>query len=220
MFTGIVEDLGTLREVRRGAESARLRIETAFDLSRVRVGDSIAVDGCCLTVVSMSGRLFDVDAAAETLRVTTLGQRAVGDPLHLERALALGDRLGGHLVSGHVDGVGTVVTRTQVDTALQLTFEAPPHVMRYIITKGSICVDGTSLTVNTVEGARFSVLLIPHTLTWTHLGRKAVGAHVNLEADLIGKYVERLVAPWQPGAAGAPQSRVDLAFLQQHGYTK
>ena len=220
MFTGIVEDLGTLRDVRRGAESARLRIETAFDLARVRIGDSIAVDGCCLTVVATGGRLFDVEAAAETLGVTTLGERLAGDRVHLERALALGDRLGGHLVSGHVDGVGRVVDRAPVDTALQLTFEAPPNVIRYVITKGSICVDGTSLTVNTVEGSRFSVLLIPHTLVATHLAGKQVGARVNLEADLIGKYVERLVAPWQPGQAHAQRSGVDLDFLQQHGYAK
>ena len=219
MFTGIVEDLGTLRAVARGAESARLRIATGLPLTEVEIGDSIAVDGCCLTVVSKASDAFDVDAAVETLRVTTLGQRAPGDALHLERALRFGGRLDGHLVSGHIDGVGEVVARQERGPALEVTFRGPAPIIRYVIHKGSIAVDGVSLTVNEVKDDTFSVVLIPHTRDVTHLARKPVGASINLEADLIGKYVERLAAPWSAAAGRAPGG-VTLELLQEQGYAK
>jgi riboflavin synthase len=227
MFTGIVEDLGTVRGVtRRGADSARLRIATGLDLASVRGGDSIAVDGCCLTVVSLGSDSFEADAGAETLRVTTLGERQVGDPVHLERAVRMGDRLGGHLVSGHVDAVGHVASRTESAHALELTFGAPPSFMKYLVIKGSIAVDGVSLTVNTIDDAHhtFSVLLIPHTLEHTHLGQKSQGARVNLEGDLVGKYVLRLASPFVGGAVvdEAPRRRepMGLGFLEEHGFAK
>jgi riboflavin synthase len=213
MFTGIVEDLGTIREVRRGPESARLRIATRLPLAEVRLGDSIAVDGACLTVVQMAGDLFDVDASVETLARTTLSERRVGDSVHLERALRMGDRLGGHLVTGHIDGVGRVTSRTPHGPSLELTYSAPPEVLRYIVVKGSIAVDGVSLTVNTRTESGFGVVLIPHTLVKTHLGDRPPGAPVNLEADLIGKYVERLL----PGSEGRG---VDLELLREQGYAK
>ena len=193
MFTGIVEDLGTVREVRRGAESARLRIATALPLAEVREGDSVAVDGACLTVVRTEGDVFHVDAAVETLAKTTLGARRAGDRVHLELAMRLSDRLGGHLVTGHVDGTGEILSKTSHGPALELTYRAPRDLLRYLVAKGSIAVDGVSLTVNAVEGDRFRVVLIPHTLEKTHLGARAPGTKVNLEADLIGKYVERLM---------------------------
>ena len=225
MFTGIVEDLGSLLAMRRGAESARLRIATGLPLDEVRVGDSIAVDGCCLTVVEKDGASFDVEAAAETLRVTTLGARAPGDPLHLERALRFGGRLDGHLVSGHIDSVGEITRLEHRGPALKVTIAAPAEVLRYVVVKGSISIDGVSLTVNELDlapggGGHFCVLLIPHTLTATHLGKKAAGGRVNLEVDLVGKYVERLVKPWRIPDETAPARGVTLAFLQAHGYAK
>jgi len=195
MFTGIVEDLGTLREVRRGSESARLRVATRLPVAEIHDGDSIAVDGACLTVVARSSDSFDVEASRETLDCTTLGERRPGDRVHLERAMRLGDRLGGHLVTGHVDGTGSVVATTHRGPSLEVTYAAPPPVARYLIPKGSVTIDGVSLTVNGVERDRFHVMLIPHTLEVTHLGRRRPGERVNLEADLIGKYVERLLKP-------------------------
>jgi riboflavin synthase len=213
MFSGIVEDLGSIRDVRRGPVSARLRIATRLEPSEIRLGDSISVDGACLTVVGHSGDTFEVDAAAETLARTTLGEKAPGDAVHLELALRLGDRLGGHLVTGHVDGVGRVAARREIGPALEVTYAGPPEVLRYVVVKGSIAVDGVSLTVNAVEGDRFRVVLIPHTLKVTHLGRRLPGARVNLEADLIGKYVERLIRP-------AGRDEVDLEILRAHGYAR
>jgi riboflavin synthase len=213
MFTGIVEDLGTVGEVRRGPSSARLRISTRLPLAEVRDGDSISVDGACLTVVARSSDAFEVEAAVETLSRTTLGERRVGDPVHLERALRLSDRLGGHLVTGHVDGVGTVASRVQRGPALEVTFHGPPEILRYVIPKGSIAVDGVSLTVNEREADRFSVVLVPYTREKTLLDRREPGARVNLEADLIGKYVERLASPGREGG-------LSLEFLRAHGYVK
>lgn len=213
MFTGIVEDLGTVREVRHGPAAARLRIATALPLGEIRDGDSIAVDGTCLTVVARAADAFEVDAAAETLARTTMGRLRPGDRVHLERAMRLGDRLGGHLVTGHVDGVGTLLARRELGAALEVTYAGPPEVMRYVVVKGSICVDGVSLTVNAADEERFGVVLIPHTLAVTHLGRRPPGSRVNLEADLIGKYVERLVC-------GARRGAIDEEFLRAHGFAK
>ncbi len=195
MFTGIVLDVGHVltREVRGG--DLRLVIETArLDLALARVGDSISVQGCCLTATQVQGRTFAADLSRETLTLTTLGDLAVGDPVNLEPALRAGDALGGHLVSGHVDGVAQVSALSDDARSRRLSIGVPPALARYLAPKGSVAVDGVSLTVNTVESASFDVNIIPHTRQVTTLGRLAVGARVNLEVDQVARYLARLLA--------------------------
>lgn len=194
MFTGLVEELGILRETARGRDSARLTIEARKILEDIKIGDSIAVNGVCLTAVECDRIYFKADVMAETLAKTNLARLKPGDRANLERALRLGDRLGGHLVSGHIDGVGTITRLERHDIATLVTIAAPPGVMRYIIKKGSVAVDGASLTVVDFSGDSFQVSLIPHTAHMTTLGFKQAGATVNLEGDLVGKYIERLMA--------------------------
>lgn len=216
MFTGLIEATGTLRRTVAQARGATLSIEAPAALvAELTLGESVAVDGACLTVTATQGHLFIVDASAETMARTTLGERRSGDTLHLERALRLSDRLGGHLVAGHVDATGELRRREPVGEALELWFSAPPAVSRYLVTKGSIAIDGVSLTVNAVHGDQFSVVLIPHTQGIVHLHQRTVGARVNLEADLIGKYVERLLQP-QDGHRGG----LDLETLARAGFVK
>ena len=191
MFTGIIQSIGTIQDYQAQAGDARMRIDGGgLDLSDVAVGDSIAVNGVCLTAVALTSDSFNVDVSAETLRCT--GGFEQGAEVNLEKALRLMDRLGGHLVSGHVDGVGSVVRFEPVGESTLLQIEAPAPLARYIIHKGSITVNGVSLTVNKVEGVRFTLNLIPHTLEMTTLKYMAVGARVNLEVDMIARYVERL----------------------------
>lgn len=194
MFTGIIEETGTIAVFdAKPNGGVRLCVETALPVGELPLGASIAVDGVCLTVVERGPGRFAADLGPETLACTTLAARAVGDRVHLERPLRLGDALGGHLVAGHVDGVGTVLARRPIDEALELEMSAPPAVSATLVPKGSITVDGVSLTVNKVDADRFSVTLIPHTLAVTHLGAKMEGARVNLEGDLIAKHVATLV---------------------------
>ena len=215
MFTGIVEELGTLIGVRRGAASAQIDLGATKVLEETRIGDSIAVNGICLTVTRLANKEFSADVMAETLSKTNLGALRAGDPVNLERALRFGDRLGGHLVSGHIDGVGTITGLEKQDIATLITIRAPKEVMRYIINKGSIAIDGTSLTVVDFKGDNFRVSLIPHTAQVTVLGRKKNGATVNLEGDLIGKYIERLLTmPEVP----ASESGINLQFLAEKGF--
>ncbi|MBN8728875.1 MAG: riboflavin synthase [Xanthomonadales bacterium] len=195
MFTGIIQAVGRIkaREARGG--DARLLIDAgALELADVAEGDSIAVAGVCLTALDIGAGSFAADVSAETLRLTTLGTLAAGDTVNLEKALRLADRLGGHLVSGHVDGVGEVAAVHDDGASQRWVFGAPPALMRYIAVKGSISIDGTSLTVNTVDGSRFGVTLIPHTLAMTTFGTRKAGDAVNLEVDLVARYVERLHA--------------------------
>lgn len=195
MFTGIIQQIGTLagREARDG--DARLVIDAAgLDLAQVQPGDSIAVSGVCLTVVTLDGPRFAVDVSNETLSCTTLGDLEVGAPVNLECALRLADRLGGHLVSGHVDGVGRVFDMQPDARSQRWRFEAPQALARYIAAKGSICIDGVSLTVNEVDGATFGVNLIPHTIDNTTFASRRIGDAVNLEVDLIARYTERLLS--------------------------
>ena len=194
MFTGLIAGVGRLaaRESRGG--DARLRIDVGtLPYADVALGESIAVNGVCLTVVAFDGGGFEADASSETLGLTTLGALPVGAALNLERAMRADDRLGGHLVSGHVDGVGHVLRIAQDARAQRWAFAAPAPLLRYIALKGSVCVDGVSLTVNAVDDAGFEVALVPHTVAHTTFAANAVGDAVNLEVDLVARYVERLL---------------------------
>jgi riboflavin synthase len=194
MFTGIVEELGRIRAVTPNADGARVEIEARTVLEDAVIGASIAVNGCCVTVVELGDGWWAADAVTETLRRTTFGDRAAGDLVNLERPLRLADRLGGHLVQGHVDATGTVRTLVREnDGSTVFRFDAPPEVMRYVVHKGSITVDGISLTVAAVHDDGFSVAIIPHTLAVTTLGFRQPGDPVNLECDMVAKYIERLL---------------------------
>jgi riboflavin synthase len=194
VFTGIVQDVGRLvaRESREGDERLTIACER-LDLSHLRVGDSVSVQGCCLTATEISGGAFSADLSRETLSRTTLGALAIGSPVNLEPSLRAGDPLGGHFVSGHVDGVGRVAAALGDARSRRVTIEAAPELLRYLASKGSVAVDGVSLTINTVEGAGFGVNLIPHTLTVTTLGTLVPGSRVNLEVDLVARYIDRLL---------------------------
>lgn len=216
MFTGIVEELGAVASLQRGADSANLAIVARVVLQQLKLGDSIAVNGVCLTVTSFNDRQFSADVMAETLAKTNLGSLKPGDKVNLERALAFGDRLGGHLVSGHIDGVGRIIKLARHDIAMVVTIAAPTEVMRYIIRKGSVAIDGISLTVVDYTPDSFSVSLIPHTAAATTLGFKQVGASVNLEGDMIGKYIEKW---FTAGAAKErPGQGMSAEFLARHGF--
>jgi riboflavin synthase len=193
MFTGIIQSVGRVRALDPVGGDTRLVVDTGdLDLTDVALGDSIAVSGVCLTAVALDAAGFAADVSTETLSRTTLGELAAGSRVNLEKALRLADRLGGHLVSGHVDGVGRVVSVTDDARSQRWVFEAPPELARYIATKGSIAINGVSLTVNEVDGARFGVNLIPHTVEKTTFSDFGVGARVNLEVDMVARYVERL----------------------------
>ena len=195
MFTGLIQSVGTLRQREPRGGDVRLRIGTGtLPFDDVALGESIAVNGVCLTVIEFDASSFAVDASTETLALTTLGGLAIGAPVNLERAMLPTDRLGGHLVSGHVDGVGRVREVWPDARAQRWRFEVPAALRKYIATKGSICVDGVSLTVNEVDGEGFEVALIPHTVSHTAFSQTAVGDAVNLEIDLVARYVERLLA--------------------------
>ena len=196
MFTGIVTDVGRVRSVRETNRDRRFEIETAYDMATVDLGASISHAGCCLTVVEKDEGWFAVEVSAETLSKTTLGQWAEGAPVNLERAARLGDEMGGHIVSGHVDGLGEVLSITPEGGSHRLRIRAPRPLHRLIAPKGSITVEGVSLTVNEVEGQVFGLNIIPHTWDVTTLGRLAVGARVNLEIDMLARYLAR----WQETA--------------------
>jgi riboflavin synthase len=194
MFTGIITDLGRVRRLQRGI-GVQLTIATAFPIEGIALGASIACSGPCLTVVAVEPGAFSVEASAETLACSTLGDWVEGSPVNLERALRLGDELGGHLVSGHVDGVARLVERRPEGDSVRFTIEAPVELMRYVAPKGSVALDGISLTINEVEDSRFGVNLIPYTLAHTSLGDAAPGQRMNLEIDPIARYVARLLEP-------------------------
>jgi len=196
MFTGLVEDVGQVVAAERRGDSVDLAITpTRFPVAELQLGDSVAIDGTCLTVTEKTDRAFRALAGPETLQRTTLGELAAGARVNLERALRVGDRLGGHIVQGHVDGVGVISAMTPVGPAIDIAVRAPAGLGRYLIEKGSVAVDGISLTINQVDGDTFRVSIIPHTQDMTTLTAKAVGARVNLEVDQIAKYVEKLVLP-------------------------
>ena len=218
MFTGIVEEVGVVREIQRGSKSSRLTIGADVVLSGTKVGDSICTSGVCLTATSVTGSTFVADVMAETMRRTKLGDLKVGSPVNLERALRPTDRLGGHFVSGHIDGTGTITRMEREDNAVWVTIAAPPQLLRYIIEKGSIAIDGISLTVAAVSDTTFQVSLIPHTGSATTLLHQQVGDTVNLECDMIGKYVEKLLGLSAPTKDKTESSAVTTAFLAEHGF--
>lgn len=215
MFTGIVEEVGTIRAVRRGKSSSVLSIGAGLVLSDLKTGDSVAVNGVCLTATGRDSGGFTADVMHETLDRSSLGALTAGSHVNLERAMAADGRFGGHIVSGHIDGTGTVTAIRKDDNAVWYTVTAGPKLLRYIVEKGSITIDGISLTVAAVGESWFSISAIPHTAAVTILGEKRVGDTVNLETDIIGKYVEKLL---RPESEARPQSGITLEFLAENGF--
>ncbi|MCB2146986.1 MAG: riboflavin synthase [Deltaproteobacteria bacterium] len=220
MFTGIIEGLGTITAIHPSGQGSRFSITSDFDLTGTRIGDSIAVNGACLTAVVLQGRRFTVDVSPETLKRSVLGRIKIGEPVNLERALRLSDRLDGHLVAGHVDGIGILRERKTLANAIVITISVPESLSRYMIEKGSVAVDGTSLTINRCDSASFDVSIIPHTAGLTTIGLKKVGDAVNIETDMIGKFVERFVLNRNPENRGAdkPGGGIDMAMLAKSGF--
>ena len=216
MFTGIVEEIGTVRQVVSGQTDGSLEIQAKLVLEGTRIGDSIAVNGVCLTVTSLRDGGFTADVMPETLRRSNLGDLRSGDSVDLERAMAANGRFGGHIVSGHIDGIGTITGQRREGIATWVTIAAPPEILQYIVEKGSIAIDGVSLTVAAVTDRDFSVSLIPHTGAQTILLQKKPGDRVNLENDIVGKYVGRLLSPAAPEPA--TESRITMDFLREHGF--
>ena len=215
MFSGIVEEMGAITVLGKTLAGTKLTILAAIVMGDLKIGDSVSVNGTCLTVISRSDRDFSVEVSPETLSVTTLGLLNPGTPVNLERAMRLNERIGGHLVAGHVDGVGVIRSRHQDANAIMLTIEAPQSILKYCVIKGSITVDGISLTINDVGDNGFSVAIIPHTAKVTTLGLKQVNDPVNLESDLIGKYVERLLQ--ERGQLPKSPVTIDKDYLQKRG---
>lgn len=225
MFTGIVAATGSVRRLMRRGEDALIEIDTSLDLGDVRIGDSIAVSGACLTVTALGGGGFTADVSAETLSRTTLSTAAAGVRVNIEKALRLGDRLGGHIVLGHVDGVGKIREKTVRSQSVLFGCEIDPSLARYIVPKGSITLDGISLTVNSCEKNRFYVNIIPHTAAETTLGIKKVSDEVNIETDVLARYVERLLLggkepAGKKGHPGGSAGGVDLDMLSRYGFLK
>jgi len=211
MFTGIIKAKGTISSMERRGGDVRLSVQSGgLPWSDYEIGESIAVNGVCLTAVALHEDGFDTDVSVETLDVTALGGLAVGSPVNLEPAISLGERLGGHLVSGHVDCTGRVVTRDTDARSIRLAIEIPKDYARYVAKKGSVCVDGVSLTVNEVSGNTFELNIIPHTADVTIIGDYASGTVVNVEVDLLARYLERLL--------DGDSSDISIDFLKAHGY--
>jgi riboflavin synthase len=212
MFTGIIEDQGAIKKIMRQGTAARMTIESRFPSQEISLGDSIAVDGACLTVTGINGSLFTVDLSPETLQRTTLGARRERDSVNLERALRLSDRLGGHLVTGHIDGIAGIKTLTP--NANAISFSAPQQIVRYLVEKGSVAIDGISLTVNQCTAHGFSVMVIPFTSSHTTLNRKKAGDQVNIETDIMGKYIEKFLVK-----RGAADGTVTEDLLHKYNFT-
>jgi riboflavin synthase len=211
MFTGIIEDVGTVNRISRKGEDALLIVDTAMDLDDINIGDSISVSGACLTVTEKGGKRFSADVSAETLARTNLKSLKTGDKVNLEKALRLNSFLGGHLVLGHVDGIGKIQEKVSKANSIQFGLEIDAELGRYIVEKGSVAVDGISLTVNRCEKKRFYVNIIPHTARSTTLGFKKMADLVNIETDIIGKYVEKFLNPGKG---------IDMNLLAEHGFLK
>ena len=210
MFTGIIEETGIIDNITTGAKSCRLRIKGNIIFDDLKLGDSVAVNGVCLTVAQLTPESFEADVMAETMRRTGMGALKKGSRVNLDRAMPMNGRFGGHFVSGHIDGVGTVVSKVTEDNAVLVTITADADVMKYIVFKGSVALDGISLTVANVSNDRFTVSIIPHTASETTLLERNIGEKINIECDVIGKYVEKLM--------GKPQGGITLDFLKENGF--
>jgi len=220
MFTGIIESIGKIAKMEKRGGDVRLHIATGkLDLSDVALGDSIAVNGVCLTAVVLPGDGFVADVSNETLSLTSLGQLSTGSPVNLEKALTMSTRLGGHLVSGHVDGLGEVIAKSEDARSIRFTVKAPDELAKYIAHKGSITVDGTSLTVNAVKGAEFELNIVPHTAQETIMSEYEVGRKVNLEVDLVARYLERLLLGDKAANAYA-EGGLNMQKLMEAGFVK
>lgn len=215
MFTGLIEEIGKVQSIIKGEKSARIIIKAEKVLQEVRLGDSISTNGVCLTVTGFTSNSFSVDVMAETMRRSNLHILSSGDEVNLERALKLGDRLGGHLVSGHIDGMGTITKYENEDNAGWVTIETSKEILKYIVQKGSISIDGISLTVASVGETAFKVSIIPHTKDITTLLRKKAGEVVNLECDMVGKYIEKLLYSKEQAPT---KSGIDMNFLSENGF--
>ncbi len=220
MFTGIIEGLGIIDTMRSAGQGKRLTIEADFTLDQTRIGDSIAVNGACLTVVKISGKKFEADLSPETLAASTFDKAKRGDRVNLERAMRLSDRIDGHLVSGHVDGIGVIKQREKLGNAIMVTVAVPEALSRYMIHKGSVAVDGLSLTINACEPKSFTVSIIPHTARLTTIGMKQKGGAVNIETDMIAKYVERFTRgeSVHNSEKATASSGIDMEFLVKSGF--
>ena len=217
MFTGIIEGLGTISGIRPGGQGKRLTVEADYPLDQTKIGDSIAVNGACLTVVKISGKRFEVDLSPETLKTSTFGQAKLGDRLNLERAMRLSDRIDGHLVSGHIDCIGVIKKREKLGNAIIVAIDVPETFSRYMIHKGSVAVDGVSLTINSCAPESFTVSIIPHTADITTIGFKQNGDPVNIETDLIGKYVERFT---RGDSAGSGEKTISSSGVTMESLAK
>jgi len=215
MFTGIIEEIGTVASVKKGPQSARIKIAAQKILTDIHMGDSINTNGACLTVSRFDANSFEVEVMHESLDRTNLGQLQPGSKVNLERALQLSDRLGGHMVSGHVDGEGSILSIQKDDNAYWFTISAAPDILKYIVPKGSVALDGISLTVVSTMPGSFKVSIIPHTAAETTLLLKKTGELLNIECDLIGKYIERFIHPEAEERSG----NIDINFLSKHGFT-
>lgn len=215
MFTGIVEEIGKVQSIIKSTKSAKIIIQAKKVLEDVRLGDSISTNGVCLTVTEFTSNSFTVDVMAETMRRSNLHILSSGDQINLERALRLGDRLGGHIVSGHIDGMGTISNYEKEDNAVWVTILTSSEILKYIVQKGSITIDGISLTVAYVDDSVFKVSIIPHTKEVTTLLKKRVGDIVNLECDMVGKYIEKLLSYKDQTQV---KGKIDMNFLNQHGF--
>ena len=218
MFTGIIEDFGKIIGLRTSGRGKRLTIESGFPLDQTKIGDSIAVSGACLTAVVIQGKKFEVDVSPETLDKTTLCTAKIGDRVNLERALRLSDRLDGHLVSGHIDGTGKIIQKKKVGNVQIITIGVPESLSDYMIEKGSVAVDGISLTINKCDRQNFEVSIIPHTSILTTIGFKKIGDNVNIETDMIGKYVERFISKKPVTEKEKQKKDIDATFLAKSGF--
>lgn len=219
MFTGIVEGLGTLAGIHSAGGASRIQVDAGFELKGTRIGDSIAVNGACLTVVALSGSRFSADVSPETLSRTTMGSLRVGERVNVERAMRLSDRLDGHLVSGHIDGTGVIKARQTTGNAIVITVSTDAALTDFMIEKGSLALDGISLTLNAVSLGDFSVSVIPHTASLTTVGFRKPGDRVNIETDMIGKYVKRFLYPGADASGKMETVKgIDRSFLARAGF--
>ena len=220
MFTGIIEGFGNIAAIRSSGQGNRLTVEAEFSLDQTKIGDSISVNGACLTAVKIEGRRFEIDASPETLKSTTFGKAKVGERVNLERAMRFSDRIDGHLVSGHIDGMGVIKQRETLGNAIIVRIDIDESLTRYLIAKGSVAVDGVSLTINSCDAKGFSISIIPHTAQLTTIGFKDQGDCVNVETDMIGKYVERFLSGVRQNGKDqtSKRSTIDQAYLIKTGF--